>query len=182
MKWLINFLRKLFGTGVATKQNPTKNKTAEDTSDVPSPVPNQFADEIPAEEIKFLDADVYGWAKMYELGAVKRQGDVITLPQDGTRVWKPTYTGSNGKEVSGNLWLVAQLSDGKWYAKTCDWMGVGQREKTVRCLNNDHLKHPLFEGFEMEAGKDYGFFVSGFARGGKRNVQERTNIKKITWD
>lgn len=85
----------------------------------------------------------------------------------------------NGVAVAANPWVFVNL--GGWYAATWEWMRPGQVTKARKAVNGDHIKQPPLASWSPRTGETLYFMVSGLARGSERNVQERSNLIKVTW-
>jgi len=86
----------------------------------------------------------------------------------------------NGVPVAANPWVFVNLS-GHWYAATWEWMRPGQVTKSRKAVNGDHIKQPPLASWSPSTGETLYFMVSGLARGSERNVNERSNLIKVTW-
>jgi hypothetical protein len=126
--------------------------------------------------IKWLGTDVSGWAQTASLKA-SVGGGTINMPYDKAKVW-PTVDG-----VNANCWAIANI-DGQWYAATFEYLRPGQTSKPVGVLDGskgDHFKVSPMSSWRPSSGERFGIMVSGLARGGLRNVKERSNISMVTW-
>jgi hypothetical protein len=80
--------------------------------------------------------------------------------------------------------VIVKWRDGKWYAATFEWLRPGQTSKPVGVLDGskgDHIKRSPLSNWRPRKGERFGIMVSGLARGGARNVSERTNVQMVTW-
>ena len=128
--------------------------------------------------VKFLHADVSGWAVTSTLPNVTIGGGMISLPFDKARVWPGRNTA--GANVNANPWILVKQG-GQWYAATWEWMRTGQTAKSVNAVEGGHIGQSPLNNFRPQSGQVYGFFVSGLARNNVRNVQERSNVVMIRW-
>lgn len=126
--------------------------------------------------IKWLNTDVSGWSQTASLNA-SVSGGTIHMPYDKAKVW-PSVDGLNA-----NCWAIVNIG-GQWYAATFEYLRSGQTSKPVGVLNGslgDHFKVSPLSGWRPSSGERFGVMVSGLARGGLRNVKERSNISMVTW-
>ena len=126
--------------------------------------------------IKWLNTDVSGWSQTASLSA-SVSGSTINMPYDKARVW-PTVDG-----VNANCWAIVNIG-GQWYAATFEYLRPGQTSKPKAVLDGslgDHFKVSPLSGWHPSSGERFGVMVSGLARGGLRNVKERSNISMVTW-
>lgn len=131
--------------------------------------------------ITWLHTDVSGWAETSTLTANISNGK-INFPHSKANVWPPGYT--HDLYLYGNPWVIVKWRDGKWYAATFEWLRPGQTAKPVGVLDGskgDHIKRSPLSGWRPRKGERFGIMVSGLARGGARNVEERTNVSMVTW-
>jgi len=142
----------------------------EDPASDPDPIP----DAIDPKEIRWLGVDVSAWEKRYAL-RVNVEGSRIVYDQQLTTEL-PAKDG-----MTGNPWIVANLN-GRWTAATHEWMRAGQKVKNRRSVHGDHIKRPEFgNDWTPGPGEEYGFLVTGLARGGQNNAQVRTQIVLYRW-
>lgn len=130
---------------------------------------------VPLSSVKWLSPNVSGWSKTSTLSPVTFGSGLIYLRYDKTAVWPNNQHGLNA-----NAWIFI-LKDGTWYAATFEYMRAGYTTRGMNTINTAHLKQSKLSGWVVQSGVSYGWMVSGLARGGNRNVQERTNIKMATW-
>ena len=80
----------------------------------------------------------------------------------------------------GNIWIIVQKADGKWYAEAWDWVKTGNKNlKGKQCIDN--AIYGKLMPWNPVVGETYYFFLSGYARGAQRTVRERTNIMPAVW-
>lgn len=137
-------------------------------------------DEIPVANVVWLHTDVSKWAITSEL-KVSLSGSLIVYDQDGTSKWPPAS--AIGGSMAGNAWVFIP-KDGFWYAATHEWMTPGQTHKLKSSVDGAHIKQHSYisSSWTPTPGVQYGFMVSGLARSTERNVEERTQIKLMTWE
>lgn len=127
--------------------------------------------------VRWLHTDVSSWEETARL-SVKVGGSQIDLDYDKASTWP---TGQDvGLELVANPWIFVKR-DGVWYAATWEWLRPGQCSKSRRAVAGDHIKQSPLQDFQPRSGERYGFMVSGLARGGTRNVMERSNLVWVTW-
>ena len=128
--------------------------------------------------IRWLNVDVSNWAQTASLNA-RVGGGTIYMPYDKATVWP------NRGGVNANCWAIVNIG-GTWYAATFEYLKVGQQSKPMCVLakcdgKGDHFKVAPLSSWTPHSGERFGIMVSGLARGGNRNVQERSNISMVTW-
>ena len=126
--------------------------------------------------ITWLHTDVSDWAVTASLQA-SVSGGAINVPYSKARVW-PAVDG-----VNANPWVIVNLN-GQWHAATFEYLRHGQTSKPVGVLDGskgDHIKVSPLNRWRPRSGERIGLMVSGLARGGMRNVRERSNIVMVTW-
>ena len=83
-----------------------------------------------------------------------------------------------------NPWVFI-YEGGQWYGATWEWLRApGQTCKNTSSVAGDHIKQAPFDaasGWTPQSGGTYYFMVSGLARGGLKNVQERSQPVKVVW-
>ena len=140
----------------------------------PEPESEQPHDGIPDGTI-WLHKDVSGWPITTTLSAAVSKSGTVTLSYDKARVWP---------EVDGavaNPWVFVQL-DGQWYAATWEWLRPGQQSKDMGGKSwGGHIKRPPLSAWEPKSGERVFMMVSGLARSGTKNVQERSNLCEVVF-
>ena len=162
------------GTPATTTSGGEASETSSDTGGG-TPTGGGTSGEITG-SIKWLGMDVSGWAQTASLNA-SVGGGTINMPYNKARVW-PTVDG-----VNANCWAIANIG-GQWYAATFEYLRPGQTSKPVGVLDGskgDHFKVSPMSSWRPRSGERFGLMVSGLARGGLRNVKERSNISMVTW-
>lgn len=138
------------------------------------------ADEINANEVVWLDADVSGWARTATLRAGVTAGSVI-LAYDKAGEWPNTRTrASDGGPLIGNCWVIVNQG-GTWYGATWDWMRPGQQAKARPALTgrNGHIQSAPLNAWRPSSGEQIGLMVSTPGRTGERTINERSNIDLV---
>ncbi|MCC5847016.1 MAG: hypothetical protein JJU29_02900 [Verrucomicrobia bacterium] len=128
--------------------------------------------------VTFLHANVSKWPVTSNLPKVTVSGGTISMPYDKARVWPGRNTA--GANVNANPWILVK-QDGRWYAATWEWLRTGQTAKSSSSVEGGHIGQSPLNNFRPQSGQVYGFMVSGLARSGVRNVQERTNVVMVRW-
>ena len=153
----------------------------ESSSDEPHdsgvPQDGSFPSEISG-TIHWLHPDVSSWPATAKLEASVGDG-AISLPYDKARVWFAV------KGANANPWVFVNLN-GEWYAATFEYLRHGQISKPMAVLSKtggmgDHIKVAPLSKWRPTSGERIGLMVSGLARGGLRNVKERSNVVMVTW-
>lgn len=138
-----------------------------------SPADGSFPAEITG-TIHWLYPDVSSWPQTATLNA-SVAGGRINLSYDKAKIW-PARSGANA-----NPWVFVNLN-GQWYAATFEYLRHGQTSKPTSVLaGNDHIKVAPLNKWRARSGERIGLMVSGLARGGFRNVKERSNVVMVTW-
>lgn len=134
-------------------------------------------------KVKWLHTDVSKWSQGAKLSSVKIEGSKICLNYNKADEWRAINAG--GTKVVGNPWVfIWNKSDKKWYGATWEWLRPGQTCKALKAVNGDHIKKTPYtasSGWKPKSGETLYFMVSGTARNGARNVQQRTQPVKFVW-
>jgi len=127
-------------------------------------------------QVHWIDHDISGWPETYPLEVHFPREGSITLEQQGTSNWPLNPDGG-----AGNAWIFV-YRDGQWYAGTWEWMLQNQKTKfRENLMETGAIAKPL-KDFTVQPGEVYGFMVSGVARYGPNNIQERTSLAyPVTW-
>ena len=139
------------------------------------------ADALPVSlsEVTWLHTDVSGWAKTSTLQPVQIGGGDVVLVHSKARDWPDIALLDT--RLNANPWVFVEI-DGRWYAGTFEWMRSSTTTRGMNTVAGDHIKvAPLGGSWRPRSGQRLGFMISGLARTGARNVQERTNIVMATW-
>ncbi len=126
--------------------------------------------------IRWLNADISGWAQTQSITSVSVTPSQICLFYTGVSVWPVDV-----ENCQGNPWIVG-FHQGQWMASTYEYFTQGQQCKNLS-LPADFaqlLMRPLRDKVWV-TGEKVGYIVSGRARDGMRTVQERTQIFESTW-
>lgn len=144
-----------------------------DPVDGEAPSDGSFPSEITG-TIHWLHPDVSSWPQTATLNA-SVGGGVINVSYDKAKIWHAV------SGVNANPWVFVNLN-GQWYAATFEYLRHGQTSKPMGVLNSsDHIKVPPLNKWRARSGERIGLMVSGLARGGLRNVKERSNVVMVTW-
>ncbi len=136
-----------------------------------------------------LHTNVSSWAETVKLKQVTFTSSNICMDHDIDGKGWPTTT--VGVEVIANPWVFI-CHENKWYGATWEWLRPGPPVQTCKAKSSvagDHIKQAPFNASPFKApkywqpasGETLYFMVSGFARGGKSNVKERSNTVKVVW-
>lgn len=139
--------------------------------------PSELAD------VKWLHANVRGWAQTAKMTASVSNGNV-NFPYDKASVW-PVATSGTGKDTNANVWAIVNIG-GQWYAGTFEWLRKGQTSKPAGVLAKtgeygDHFKVSPLSSWSPGSGEEFYVMVSGHARTAARTVKERSNPVKVSW-
>jgi hypothetical protein len=133
--------------------------------------------------VTWLHTNVSGWPVTITMASVTFEGSQICLNHDIASKGWPTEV-VNGAEVVGNAWVFIHQDD-RWYGATWEWLRApGQTCKNQSSVAGDHIKEAPFDaasGWHPASGQTLYFMVSGFARLGLTNVQERSDPGKVVW-
>lgn len=118
--------------------------------------------------VRFLHANISGWAETASLSASVGGGNVV-LDYDKSRAW-PEVEG-----VVASAWVVFEHG-GRWTAATFEYLRPGQTVKNAGF-------HIPIDGqtWRPSSGEEIGFIVSGLARDKRRTVEERSNVSWVRW-
>jgi hypothetical protein len=134
-------------------------------------------------DVTWLHSNVSGWPVTVTMSSVTFEGSQICLNHDIASKGWPTEV-VNGAEVVGNAWVFIYQDD-RWYGATWEWLRApGQTCKNQSSVAGDHIKEAPFDaasGWHPASGQTLYFMVSGFARLGLTNVQERSDPVKVIW-
>jgi hypothetical protein len=134
-------------------------------------------------DVTWLHTNVSGWPVTVTMTSVTFEGSLICLNHDIASKGWPTQV-TNGTEVVGNPWVFIYHED-RWYGATWEWLRApGQTCKNQSSVAGDHIKVAPFDaasGWHPASGQTLYFMVSGFARLGATNVQERSDPVKVIW-
>lgn len=181
--------------GVDTTSDPTTDTVADpdavtDPDMEPDPLPEVVADPEPEPDpveevvpgdfagVTWLHTNVSGWPETADLSSVTVGDSQICLDYDKADVWPGVD--HVGAFVNANPWIFI-FHEGHWWAATWEWMRHGQTCKNRSAVAGDHIKQDPFWDFAPESGTWYGFMVSGLARDGTRNAEERSNVVMVQW-
>ena len=161
-----------------------------------NPPSGQFPDpDDPTNKSKIVSPeglDINSWSKTSEITDIdiNIENGQICISHTKAGGWDPTQNvGSSSVEdpVEGNAWIIVPL-DGKGYTATYDWLGAGEpcHMLDVETLNNLYEQLPQLTdtpelaNWKPLPGDKIGFMVSGLARDGLTNVEERSNMLVVT--
>jgi hypothetical protein len=156
----------------------------------PAPTPGQ--DEIDPREITVLSpcttADVLSWPITSEVTRAYQEDRRVGVEHTQSGVWPlaDVFQDGNGANIEGNIGIVVRV-DGRWYGAGFDWLGEGRTEKTIAAaeFGRDQIRvAPLDASWPgPQPGDVVGLFATtpSSDRIGVRTVNERSNIKVVTW-
>ena len=137
--------------------------------------------------VAWLHTDVTGWAQTATLSSVSIDSSHVCLDYDKANDWPIGQI--SGVDAVANPWVFIwrpdlEGDDGQWYGATWEWMRPGQTCKASTSVAGDHIKqspyHPT-SGWAPSSGETLHFMVSGMARMGTPNIQERSNLVQVVW-
>jgi hypothetical protein len=142
-----------------------------------------YPPELDLNNVVWLHTNVSSWPVTVNLASVTFQGGLICLNHDiASKNWPIGSTGST--EVVANPWVFIYHND-QWYGATWEWLRPpGQTCKNQSSVAGDHIKQSPFDaasGWLPESGETLYFMVSGIARYGTPNVQERSEPIRVVW-
>lgn len=134
-------------------------------------------------DVTWLHTDVSGWPVTVNLSSVTFDGGQICLHHDiASKNWP--IGNISGTDVVANPWVFIYHDD-RWYGATWEWLRPpGQTCKNMSSVAGDHIKVAPFDaasGWTPQSGETLYFMVSGLARLGLSNVQERSEPVKVVW-
>ena len=141
-------------------------------------------------KVTWLHKNAASWKVTVKLQSVTFKADQICLNHDIQGKGWPSASVSN-VEVIANPWVFI-WRDNKWYGATWEWLRAGPPVQTCKSKSSvagDHIKQAPFNKapfmppkyWQPAKGEVLYFMVSGFARGGLSNVQERSNPVQVVW-
>jgi hypothetical protein len=147
------------------------------------PTRSNSGDEIDLSTVTFLHSNVTNWKVTSTITRVSIGLQQICMFHTAAGSW-PAPNGTYG-----NPWVLANIG-GRWYAGTFEWMRPGQVCKdldpgaggaTIANRIGPHVKVQPLQGWVPKKGELVGFMYSGWARDGRRSVEERSNVVLVTW-
>ncbi len=131
--------------------------------------------------VTWLHTNVSGWRVTARLESVTFRGGQICLNHDRADAWPNGDI--NGVVVAANPWVFIYQGN-RWWGATWEWMRPGQTCKNQSSVAGDHIKRAPFDaasGWRPRSGQVLYFMVSGLARDGMRNAEERSNLVRVVW-
>ena len=180
----------------ATQPVPYKYTNPNPSSGPPDPTPRpdpNNPDAPPSSNIVWLHTDVSQWAETSQISKVEiQQNGQVCIYHSKAGQWdaQSNVDSTITEPVEGNAWVIVPIGD-KYYAATYDYLRDGQPCHTLDAENITNLYHsdkslgkrtgeePLDQWVPL-AGDTIAFMVSGLARNDKRNIQERSDIIRVT--
>ena len=133
------------------------------------------------EEVRWLHTDVSAWAETAVLASVTFPDGQICLDHDHADAWP--HGEISGVVVAANPWVFI-WHENQWWGATWEWMRPDQTCKNRASVAGDHIKQSPFDAasnWRPTSGQVLYFMVSGLARSGMRNAQERSNPVRVVW-
>lgn len=142
-----------------------------------------YPPELDLNNVVWLHTNVSNWPVTVNLTSVEFPGSQICMNHDiASKNWPIGSTGST--DVVGNPWVFIYHND-QWYGATWEWLRPpGQTCKAQSSVAGDHIKQPPFDassGWTPSSGETLYFMVSGIARYGTPNAQERSEPLRVVW-
>ena len=145
------------------------------------------------ENVVYPGANIGDWERTSQILSIdiRINNGQVSIAHTKADQWNPTESvGSSSVEdpVEGNAWIFVPLADGKTYAAPYDWIGKADPDHMldVETLDNFYKQLPVRAGVpELRnwvplPGDKIGFMVSGLAKNGLKNVEERSNMLVVT--
>lgn len=134
-------------------------------------------------KVTWLHQNVSQWPVKVKLDSVTFKDSNICMNHNiATKDWPTAEVG--GATVVGNPWVFIYKND-RWYGATWEWLRApGQTCKSRKAVAGDHIKASPFDAascWRPTSGEVLYFMVSGFARGGLSNRQERSDAVRVVW-
>ena len=138
-------------------------------------------------EVTWLHTDVTQWPQTATLSSVSIDSSQICMNYDKANDWPVGQI--SDVDVVGNPWVFIwrpdlEGDDGRWYGATWEWLRPGQTCKASASVAGDHIKQNPYHatsGWSPSSGETLYFMVSGMARLGTPNIQERSNTYQVVW-
>lgn len=129
-------------------------------------------------EVTWLNGcDISKWAVTSTLNVSLCHNKII-LDYGAKGSYPPIKYGSG--LVSANAWVFVHYQ-GRWYGSTFEWMRPNQTVKLKKAVAGSHIKMKPLKNWKPQVNDELFFCVSGLARGGKRNTEQRTDVKRLVW-
>ncbi len=165
---------------------------SDDSSSPNGPATGGSINDVPPLDLAgvvWLDQDVSGWTLGVNLSLVTFPQESICLHHNLAGLDWPTAFVND--EVVANAWVFLE-HDGEWNAAIWHWLEaqpapeecVAQSDVNGGAINIPPLNQPPFDPPEYwtpQSGELLYYMVSGFAREGLQNVEERSNIVGAYW-
>ena len=150
--------------------------------------PEGPVDEIDPSTITFWRAQVGNWDITSDLTEASGTNGVQILRHTKAGKWpaRDVFTNDSAgpdKPLEANCWIVARIG-GNWHAVPWEWLARGQTRKTVSNAGltfPDHIKTPFFRGWKVRPGMQVGLFVTSRAIVSPAGINERSQIRLVTW-
>ncbi|GEM_PF-2452311 len=130
-------------------------------------------------QANWLYQDVSSWEVTARLN-VSFSGNRITMDYDKVNNWPLVQFPTEPKKFNANGWIFAK-EGGQWHAASWTWLRPEKFWRDKSDVSGTTIKRAPLHNFTPQSGKTYYFMVSGLARMGLSNIQERSNVVKVVW-
>ncbi len=170
------------GQTVSAPAQVTITATAPPAPPAPIEAPQ---DEAPGVgEVLWVDRDISRWPQTADLRSVRTTGpeprrDQIVFDWDRTS-WDDDQVRifGDGAYAVGNPWFIVKVG-GRWVGSAFTWLRPSQDRKPLHELTDPTIRQGPLAGWKPEPGDEFYILISGLARSGQSNTQERTNMVKF---
>jgi hypothetical protein len=155
------------------------------------PIPDVGQDDIDINSITILEpcttSDIKNWPIRSLVTRAYQDGTRVGVEHTMSGLWPLANVFGEPPTIEGNICIVICIN-GIWYGAGFDWLGKGRTEKNIypEEFGRDQIRiSPLDESWPgPQHGDRIGLFVTtpSSLRIGARTVNERSNIKLITWN
>jgi len=171
---------------VTPTPTPTPTPTATPTPNPATPTPTPSPeDAIAPSEISWIDsasAKPGEWPITAKITSYSITSSKITMVREPMDNWPQVQLEGWSKPSVGNWWIIAKCNDGKWYAATMEWLGVGKTVMTNPGFDGgDDIHGCIGREWRPRSGETAYLMLSTHARSGVyNNNKQRSNIVKVS--
>lgn len=139
---------------------------------------------IPWSSVQWVNGNgsIENWSENVQISGASVGGGVVSWTYSkAPSGW--TSTGSVSGNPNGNVGWVAQIN-GQWYGAIGEWLLPGLTWQQTIMFESDRGNTRLFgeplQYYRPVSGQEFYIFVCGLNFAGLSNVQERSNLVKVT--
>jgi hypothetical protein len=139
---------------------------------------------VPWDQVTWVNGNgsVANWAETVKISSANVAGGIVSWTYETPPSGWPS-TGRIHGNPDANVGWVAQI-DGQWYGAMGEWLKPGGTWQQTIMFESDRGNTRLFgeplQYYRPSSGQEFYIFVSGLNFGGLSNVQERSNLVKVT--